>query len=172
MRKLLVLAAFAAVTSATALHAQGGPPDRPMRGMGRGGRGGPGAPGMALDRALFEGITLTDEQKSKLDQIRQAEREQMRSQAGGREEMQAIREAREKGDTATANRLIAEQRAKMQARMDAQIAAFRAILTEDQVARFDANVAELKKRQAEMGPGREGRGMRGRGGRPTPPPDR
>lgn len=166
MRKLLVVAALAAVTSAAAAQAQGGPPDRPMRGMGRGGPGGPGAPGMMLDRALFNGITLTDDQKSKLDQIRQAERDKTREAAGGgRGEFEAIREARERGDTATVVRLMADQRARMEARRDEQIAALRTILTGDQLTQFDANVAELEKRQSEMAPG-VGRGARGRAGRP------
>jgi periplasmic protein CpxP/Spy len=154
MRKIALLAAFAAVTGATTVLAQGGPPE------GRGGRGrGPGGGGMMADRALLEGITLTEAQQAKLQDLRKTEREQMEAQRGQQQgpppEMQAIREAREKGDTATANKLMAEQRAKMDARRDAQIAAVRAILTSDQLTKFDANVAELKQRQS------EGRGRRG-----------
>ena len=75
--------------------------------------------------------------------------------------LQAIREAREKGDTATANKLMAEQRAKMEERRNTQIAAIRGILTQDQLAQFDTNVAALKKRESEMGGMGMGRGRRG-----------
>src|SRR4051812_31604217 len=109
MKKTLILAAaFAALAGGTAIAQNGGPP-----GGGRMGRGGPGGPGM--DRALLKDIALTDAQKAKLEQLRAADREQMQAQmqqGGGRggPDMQAIRDAREKGDTATANRLMAEQR--------------------------------------------------------------
>ena len=159
MRKIAVLAAFVAVTGATTAFAQnGGPPG--------GGRGrGPGGGGMMADRMLLEGITLTDAQQAKLQELRKAERDRAEAQRGQQQgpppEMQAIREAREKGDTATANKLMAEQRAKMAERRDAQIAAIRTILTQDQLAQFDTNVAALKKRESEMGGMGMGRGRRG-----------
>lgn len=162
MRKVTLLAAaFAAMASATTLVAQraGGPPPG-----GRG--GGRGGPGMMMDRMLLEGITLTDAQKSQLEALHKADRDKMeaqRGQGGGRGDFDAVREAREKGDTATANRLMAEQRAKMDTRRDEQVASIRAILSSDQLAKFDENVATMKKRESE-GRGRMG-GM-GRGGRP------
>jgi Spy/CpxP family protein refolding chaperone len=164
MRKLALFAAFAVVTGATTVFAQNdGPPGR------RGGGRGPGGGGMMADRMLLEGITLSDAQKAKLEDIRKADRAQMEAQRGQQQgpppEMQAIREAREKGDTVTANKLMAEQRAKMEARRDAQIAALRGILTSDQVAQFETNVANLKKREAEGGFGRGRRG--GPPGQPT-----
>jgi Spy/CpxP family protein refolding chaperone len=162
MKKTVYIAAFAALAGASVLSAQGG--------RGPGGRGGPGRGGMMADRMLLEGITLTDAQKAKLEEIRKADREQMEAQRGQndpRAEMEAIRTARQNGDTATANRLMAEQRAKMNARRDAEIAKIRAILSSDQLATFDANVAEMKKREAEA-PGMGARG-RGRGGRPPRP---
>jgi len=152
MRKMMMVAALAAMASATggALHAQGNPGRRGgmgMRGMG---------PGM-MDSALLKGITLNDAQKSKLAQIQEAERAKMQAEGGaGRAEMDSIRAARERGDTAAAQRLMAAQRAKMDARREAQIVAIRGILTPDQLTQFDANVAELKKRAAGMG-GRRGR---------------
>ena len=164
MRKIAVLAAFVAMAGATAVQAQGNPPTPPggMRG-GMRGRGGPGGPGAMMDQMLLKGITLTDAQKASLEQLRKSEREQMQAHADeARAEMEAIRDARQKGDTVTANRLMAEQRAKMDARRDDQFAAIRAILTGDQVTQFDANVAEMKKRQSEMG----GMGRGRRGGRP------
>jgi Spy/CpxP family protein refolding chaperone len=163
MRKLAILAAFAAVAGASVAQAQaGGPPDRPRpEGRGPGGRGGPGGGGM-----LLQGITLSDAQQAQLKALNDAERAKM--QAAGPQgrggNMEAIRTARESGDTATANRLMREQRAEMVARRDAQAATIRALLTSDQLTTFDANVAEMKKREAEMGAG--GGGARGRGGRP------
>jgi Spy/CpxP family protein refolding chaperone len=153
MRKTMVIAALlAAVASTTALQAQGNP-----GGGRRGGMGMRGGPGM-MDAELLKGITLNDAQKAKLEQIREAERAKMQAEGGrggGRAEMDSIRAARQRGDTALAQKLMAEQRAKMDVRRDAQIIAIRGILTADQLPQFDANVAELKKRAA------EGRGRRG-----------
>jgi protein CpxP len=167
MKKLILMAAFAALTSATVVAAQ--QPDRPGmpgRGPGRGGgRGGP----MMMDRMLLRGITLTDAQKTQLEALHEADRQRMeadRANGAGRQDMEAIRAARQKGDTAAAKQLMDAQRAKMDARRDEQIAALRGLLSADQTAAFDANVAELKKREAEGrgrgGPGRPG----GRGNRP------
>jgi Spy/CpxP family protein refolding chaperone len=158
MRKIALVAAFAALTGATALHAQAGGAPPEGRGRGPGGRGGPG---MMLDRQLLQSITLTDAQQAKLEELRKSERDQMEAQRGqGNPAFEAIREAREKGDTATARQLMEQQRAQMDVRRDKQIAAIRGILTSDQYAQFDANVAELKKREAERGPGMRGRGPR------------
>ena len=56
MRKTMMVAALlAAVTSATALHAQGNP-----GGGRRGGMGMRGGPGGMMDAELLKGITLND----------------------------------------------------------------------------------------------------------------
>jgi Spy/CpxP family protein refolding chaperone len=153
MRKMTMIAAlFAAVASTTALQAQGNPP-------GGGRRGGMGMRGGAamMDSALLKGITLNDAQKAKLEQIHEAERAKMQAEGGaGRSEMDSIRAARERGDTALAQRLMAQQRAQMEVRRDTQITAIRGILTPDQLPTFDANVTEFKKRASEMGRGRRG----------------
>ena len=65
----------------------------------------------------------------------------------GRAEFDAMRKARQSGDTATANRLMEEQRAKMEQRFAVHTAAVRAMLTPDQQKQLDANVAELKTHQ-------------------------
>jgi len=152
---MMVAALLAEVTSATALHAQGNPPGGGRRGgMGRGGMGGPGM----MEAELLKGITLNDGQKAKLEQINAAERAKMEAEGGrggGRAEADSIRAARDRGDTATAQRLMAEQRAKMSVRLDTQITAIRGILTADQLPQFDANVTEVKKR-AETARGRRG----------------
>lgn len=156
MRKMMMVAALVAMASGTALHAQGNPGGR------RGGMGMRGGPGGMMDAELLKGITLNDGQKAKLEQIREAERAKMEAaggRGGGRAEMDSVRAARERGDTATASRLMAEQRLKMDARREAQITAIRGILTPDQLPQFDANVAELKKRPPG---GRRGGPPRGR----------
>lgn len=142
MRKVAVLvAAFAALTAATA---QGQ----------RGGQMGPGRGGMMMDQMLFNGITLTTAQKARLDSLQQLFRTSMQAQREqGRPQMAAIREARQKGDTATANKLMAEQRAKMTAQQDGHMATIRTMLTPEQQKQFDTNVAEMKKHQGEWGPG-------------------
>ncbi|HXT17222.1 MAG TPA: DUF4890 domain-containing protein [Gemmatimonadaceae bacterium] len=158
MRTIALVAAFAALTGATALQAQGGGEPPAGRGRGPGGRGGQG---MMMDGALLQNITLSDAQKAKLEDMRKAQREEMQAQRGqGNSTFEQMRDAREKGDTATLRQLMEKQRTEMEARRDQQIAALRGILTSDQYAQFDANVAELKKREAERGPGMRGRGPR------------
>jgi Spy/CpxP family protein refolding chaperone len=154
---MALVAAFAALTGATALHAQGGGNPGDGRGRGPGGRG-----GMMMEQQLLQNITLTDAQKAKLEDLRKAERERMQAQRGqgGNSTFEQMREAREKGDSVAMRQLMEKQRAEMDARRDEQIASIRAVLTQDQYAQFDANVAELKKREAERGPGMRGRGPR------------
>ena len=71
-----------------------------------------------------------------------------------RAEFDAMRKARQSGDTATANRLMLEQRTKMDQQFAAHSAAIRAILTPDQQKQLDANVAEMKIHRGEFGRGR------------------
>src|SRR5690242_2849790 len=157
MRKFALFAAFAAALGgAVALHAQA-PTDTTHRTHdGRGGRGGRGGPAM-MDQMLLKNITLTDAQKGQLDQVRKAERDKMRAD-GTRADFDAIRKARQSGDTATARRLMAEQRAKMDARLTAHTAAIRTMLTPDQQKQLDANAAELKTHPRQLGRGGHGPG--------------
>lgn len=161
MKKVLWMAALAMATATVTTAQQPGPPPAGMRGRGPGGPGGPGGRGgMMMDRMLLQGIALSDQQKAQLEALRVNDRQAMeaaRGDADARAEMEAIRAAHEKGDSATARQLMEAQRAKMEQRRDAQIAAIRALLTSDQTATFDNNVAEMKKRQTEGG-------FRGRGG--------
>lgn len=154
MRKLALFAAFAAsLGGAAALHAQT-PTDTTHRTHeGRGGRGGRGGPAM-MDKMLLKNITLTDGQKTQLEQVHKAQRDEMQAGRGqGRGDFEAIQKARQSGDTAAANRLMKEQRARMEARRDAHAAAIRAMLTPDQQKQLDANLAELKTRGPEFGRG-------------------
>lgn len=123
--------------------------DRGGRGWGRGGpRGGP-------EGFLLRGITLTDAQKQKLQQLRESDRatmEQSRTQMRSR--MDEARAARQSGDTVKAKSLFAAMRKQMEAQRDQHAAQVRSILTAEQQKQFDANLAEAKKRQAERGEGR------------------
>lgn len=124
------LLAAATVGSAVALapnvaHAQ------PPQGGG-GGRG-----GAAMQAMLFEGITLTAAQQTTLDSIQTAYRAQN----------QAERQAQ--GGAAAGGRPDQATMDARRARMEAQRAALRAVLTADQQTVFDKNVAEMAKRMQE-----------------------
>src|SRR5213076_2889770 len=143
MRKTLMGATLALVLTASLAMAQrgGGPP-----GPGRGGPGGRGGP-PPVDLILLNGITLSDAQKTQLDALHEQHRSAMDAQReAGRELFDQIRAARQSGDTATANRLMRQQRAKMDEQRDQEIAALRALLTADQQVQFDKNLAAFKER--------------------------
>ena len=152
MNKMTVIAALATLAGAGALHAQATQPQQPRQ-HAEDGRGPGGRRGGGMDRMLLKGITLTDAQKAKLQELHQAERSKMEAngQRGQNPEFQAIREARQKGDTATANRLMQAARAKMEAQRDEQFKVIRALLTPEQAKQFDANVAEMKQHQGQFG---------------------
>ena len=88
---------------------------------------------------LLQGITLTADQQSQIQAIRDRHRG----------EMQGLN-PRENPD----------DRAKMMQNMQAQMAEIRAVLTADQQAQFDKNVAAMRQRMQE------------RGGPGSPPPSR
>jgi len=156
MRKLSILAALAvSLAGAQAVHAQAPRDSTAHRWGGRGGRGGPGGPGM-MEHALLKNITLTDAQKTQLKEVQKTERASMAADSGARRaNFDAVRKARQSGDTATARRLMAEQRTKMEQQFTTHSAAVRAILTPDQLKQFDANVAEMKSHRREFGAERE-----------------
>jgi len=150
MRKLSILAALAvSLAGAQAVHAQAPRDSTAHKWGGRGARGG------MMEHALLKNITLTEAQKAKLEQVQKSERASMTAGGGARgAEFDAMRKARQSGDTATANRLMLEQRAKMDQQFSAHSDAVRAILTPDQQKQFDANVAEMKSHRGEFGRGR------------------
>jgi Spy/CpxP family protein refolding chaperone len=145
MRKLSFIAALAmSLVGAQTVHAQSPRDSTAHRWGGRGGRGGPGM----MEHALLKNITLSDAQKSQIEQLQTTERSSMQADAkSGRADFDAMRKARQSGDTATANRLMQADRAKMEQRFTAHTAAVRAMLTPDQQKQLDANVAELKSHQ-------------------------
>ena len=112
------------------------------RGMRRRGPGGP-------NRALLRGINLTDEQKTRLQALRKEQRpeaQKVREQFGA--VMKEARDARQRGDTATARAKMQEVRTAMAAQRERQVASLRSILTVDQQKQFDANIAAFQKRAA------------------------
>src|SRR6478752_1709954 len=152
MRKFSILAALAvSLAGAQAVHAQAPRDSTAHKWGGRGGRGGPGM----MEHALLKNITLTDAQKARLEQVQQSEHASMTADSGARRAaFDAMRKARQSGDTAAAKRLMLEQRTKMDQQFAAHSAAVRAVLTPDQQTQFDANVAEMKSRRGEFGRGR------------------
>lgn len=153
MKRTAFLAALGIALSAAAAMAQSPVPAGPLpqqqqhaRGAWQKGRQGEGF------GALLKGITLTDAQKAQLKQLRQNERGAMQQgRAGGQSDVrQQIQAARQRGDTVTARRLMAQVRGQMEARRDKQVAAMRAILTPDQQAQFDKNLAQAKQRMAKF----------------------
>jgi Spy/CpxP family protein refolding chaperone len=115
------------VLSASTLAAQGGQGGPPPGGIG-GGRGGMGGQGGMMGRQnemLFKGITLTAAQQAKVDSI----------QAKGREEMMAMMQGGGQ-DRAALRDVMMQTRAK-------QMADIRGVLTAEQQAAFDKNVAEM-----------------------------
>ena len=112
----------------------------------RGGRrGGP-------DGMLLKDINLTDAQKTRLQAIRKEQEPQMKK---AREQFGAVmkeaRDARERGDTATARAKMEQVRTEMEHRRDRQIATLRTILNADQQKQLDANIAAMKERAAQGG---------------------
>ena len=121
----LLLTALA--LSASTLTAQGGMGGQPPGGMG-GGRGGMGGMMNRQNEMLFKGITLTDAQKAKVDSI----------QTKGREEMMAMMQGG--GMQAMQDPGMREHMMQMRAK---QMADIRAVLTADQQALYDKNLAEM-----------------------------
>ncbi len=129
------VAGIALCAGATVASAQGGPPAGapPMGGMqgGPGGRGGRGGRGMQM---LFEGVTLTADQQTKVDAIN----------AKYRTEMQSLMPNGMQGgppDEGT--------RKKMGEMREHQMHDIHELLTGDQRKVFDANVEKQKKLREE-----------------------
>jgi cytochrome c556 len=143
----LLLAGSATLASAQ----QTATPPQARHGMrAAGGRGmmGPGR----LGGQLFKGITLSDAEKANIKNVQakfaaqnKALREQFKPQ------MQAARDARQRGDTAALNKIwqqSAGQREQTKQLLLAERSELRSALTSTNQAAFDANVAALEKRMA------------------------
>lgn len=134
VRKAMVLAAVltTAMTAPLAAQGQGGGGGRPG--------GDPAAMQARQNEMLFQGITLSAEQKVKVDSIQAAARtaQQSAMQGGGMRDPEA--------------------RERMRAQRQATMTAIRGVLTPEQQTKFDANLANM--------PGMAGGGRPPEGGRP------
>jgi Spy/CpxP family protein refolding chaperone len=137
------VAGIALCAGASVASAQGGPPagGPPMGGMGQG--RGQGQGGRGMQAMLWEGITLTADQQTKVDDIRAKYRKEM---------MELMPNGMQGGppDDAT--------RKKMEEMQEHQNHDYREVLTDDQRKVFDVNVATAKKRREEMMKQRQGQG--------------
>ena len=136
-------------------HEQGAKDD--ARGMR--GRGGP-------DGLLLKGITLTEGQRAQIAQLNKAQRDAMESKRDGRRaEMEQVRAARQRGDTAAVRAAMQKNRVAMEQARTQHLAAIRNVLTAEQRVQFDRNVTELQNRMAERGKAgpRGEKGKRGKG---------
>lgn len=120
MKVIRFLSAAAFVLTATTAMAQGGPPG-----------GGQGGAQRAME-AMMQGITLTDAQKAKVDSIFAASRE---------ENMKLRQEAQAAGGPPSE-----EMRAKMMAVTTKRNEAIKAVLTDEQKAIFEKNLANMPQR--------------------------
>ena len=94
---------------------------------------------------LLRGITLTDQQKAELKELRAKRQDQARDH---REDFQKLRkemqEARAKNDTSKVRELRARARSEMQEDREHMVQAIRELLTPDQRAIFDKNLERRK----------------------------
>jgi len=114
-----------------------------------------GARGFRGQAQLFKGITLSDAEKANLKVVRQKYAAQMKAtREQAKPDMQAMRDARQRGDTAALKALWQKgtaQRAQTNQVMLAERNELRAALTPANQAKFDANVAAFEKKVAEHG---------------------
>ena len=116
-----------------------------------------GARGLRGQAQLFKGIPLSDAEKANLKVVREKYASQMKAtREQSKPDMQAMRDARQRGDTAALRALWqkgAAQREQTKQVMQAERNELRAALTPANQAKFDANVAAFEKKAAEHGKG-------------------
>ena len=122
MKVIRILAAAVVALTATTAMAQGGPP---------GGQGGGQAMAQRQMEMLFQGITLTDEQKGKVDELMKA------SQAESRKMM-------EDAQASGADMRSPEMRAKRTEITTKRNEAIKAVLTAEQQTVFAKNLADMQ----------------------------
>ena len=105
---------------------------------------------------LLKGITLTDQQKAQLKELRQKE-----AKKGDRDEFakrrDEMQEARQKGDTTKVRKIREDAREEMQERREHMVKEIREVLTPEQRTVFDQNVAEAAQRFEQRGSRRAGK---------------
>ena len=109
---------------------------------------------------LFKGITLSDAEKANLKAVQAKYASQMKAvREQSKPDMQAMRDARQRGDTAALKALWqkgAAHREQNKQVMQAERNDMRAALTPENQTKFDANVAAMEQRLAQHGKGRKG----------------
>lgn len=120
MKVIRFLAAAAIVLTAATSKAQGGPPG-----------GGQGGAQRAME-AMMQGITLTDAQKAKVDSI----------VAASREEGMKLRQEAQAAGGPPGPEMMEKMRAVTTKRNDA----IKAVLTDEQKAQFEKNLANMPQR--------------------------
>jgi Spy/CpxP family protein refolding chaperone len=119
--------------------------------------------GGGSDGFLFRGITLTDAQKTQLAALRTTQRDRIQTRRDSvKKEFAAIREARQRGDTAAARAQALKLRQAMAQAREAHLTAVRNVLTAEQRVQFEKNVSELEKHRSEPKQRKPGDGRRSR----------
>lgn len=167
-KHIVVLGAAVALFAASEAIAQA--PARPdsagRQGEMRRGQRPRGERGMRMGRegmpGLLRGIELTQAQRDQVKTINEKYRAEFQTlRQSLQPDMKAVREARQRGDTAAARAAWDRNtvgREKMQALMEKQRTELRGVLTADQQKTFDANAQQVRTRM-------EKRGGKGPGGR-------
>ncbi|MBI5600065.1 MAG: hypothetical protein HY944_00715 [Gemmatimonadetes bacterium] len=124
MKVIRFLAAAAIVLTATTAMAQGAPQGAPQ--------GGGQAGAQRAMEAMMQGITLTDEQKAKVESI----------VAASREEGMKLRQEAQAAGGPPGPELMEKMRAVTTKRNDA----IKAVLTDEQKAQFEKNLANMPQR--------------------------
>jgi Spy/CpxP family protein refolding chaperone len=119
---------------------------------GKDGKAQRGMMGARAGKALFKGIQLSDAEKASVKSVREKYAPQMKAlREQAKPQMQAAREARQRGDTAALKQMWAKsaaQREQTKKLLEAERADYRAALTPENRAKFDANVQQLEQRLA------------------------
>ena len=118
---------------------------------GRGHRRGAFGPG-AIRHQLFKGIQLTDAEKANVKTVQQKYASQMKAlREQLKPQIQAARDARQKGDTAALKAMWQKsgaEREQIKKLLEAERNDLRAALTPEHQAQFDANVKQFEQRVA------------------------
>lgn len=165
-KHIVVLGAAVALFAASEAIAQA--PARPdsagRQGEMRRGERPRGERGMRMGRdgmrGLFRGIELTQAQRDQLKTVNEKYRAEFQAlRQSLQPDMKAVREARQRGDTAAARAAWDRNtvgREKMQALMEKQRTELRGVLTADQQKTFDANAQQARTRMEKRGGKRPG----------------
>jgi Spy/CpxP family protein refolding chaperone len=127
---------------------------------------GPGA----LQKQLFKGITLSDAEKTNIKNVHTKYEAQMKSlREQFKPQMQAARQARQRGDTTALKNLWSQtsaQREQAKKLLEAERNDLRVALAPEHRAQFDANVKQLEQRVARRANKEFKAGRRAAGTRP------